>query len=118
MGNARQWRCIWKGRSFVMRVQASLESESSVLGGLLLDNNAWDRVSDVAVPVATAWWPAGGARLERGLGPAEQTLANWSKFMTCEGYTIGALRVLPHGEHAKCNCGLHISSKVVADEGC
>ncbi len=101
-----------------MRGQASLESESSVLGGLLLDNNAWDRVSDVAVPVAAAWWPAGGARLERGLGPAEQTLANWSKFMTCEGYTIGALRVLPHGEHAKCNCGLHISSKVVADEGC
>ena len=25
----------------------SIEGESSVLGGLLLDNNAWDRVSDV-----------------------------------------------------------------------
>jgi replicative DNA helicase len=25
----------------------SIESESSVLGGLLLDNNAWDRVGDV-----------------------------------------------------------------------
>ena len=25
----------------------SVESESSVLGGLLLDNNAWDRVGDV-----------------------------------------------------------------------
>ena len=25
----------------------SVEGESSVLGGLLLDNNAWDRVSDV-----------------------------------------------------------------------
>jgi replicative DNA helicase len=25
----------------------SIEAESSVLGGLLLDNNAWDRVADV-----------------------------------------------------------------------
>ena len=25
----------------------SMESESSVLGGLLLDNNAWDRVGDL-----------------------------------------------------------------------
>jgi len=29
----------------------SIEAESSVLGGLLLDNNAWDRV-------ATCWWRA------------------------------------------------------------
>ena len=28
----------------------SLESESSVLGGLLLDNNAWDRVGDILTP--------------------------------------------------------------------
>ncbi len=27
--------------------QFSMESESSVLGGLLLDNNAWDRVGDL-----------------------------------------------------------------------
>ena len=27
----------------------SLEAESSVLGGLLLDNNAWDRVADLLV---------------------------------------------------------------------
>ena len=27
----------------------SLEAESSVLGGLLLDNNAWDRVGDVLI---------------------------------------------------------------------
>jgi replicative DNA helicase len=25
----------------------SIEAESSVLGGLLLDNNAWDRVGDL-----------------------------------------------------------------------
>jgi len=29
----------------------SIEGESSVLGGLLLDNNAWDRVSDVVKKV-------------------------------------------------------------------
>ena len=29
--------------------QYSMESESSVLGGLLLDNNAWDRVGDLLV---------------------------------------------------------------------
>ena len=27
----------------------SIEGESSVLGGLLLDNNAWDRVGDILV---------------------------------------------------------------------
>ena len=27
----------------------SIEAESSVLGGLLLDNNAWDRVGDLLV---------------------------------------------------------------------
>ena len=27
----------------------SIESESSVLGGLLLDNNAWDRVADLLI---------------------------------------------------------------------
>ena len=27
----------------------SIEAESSVLGGLLLDNNAWDRVADLLV---------------------------------------------------------------------
>ena len=27
----------------------SMESESSVLGGLLLDNNAWERVGDLLV---------------------------------------------------------------------
>ena len=29
---------------------ASIEAESSVLGGLLLDNSAWDRVGDVIRP--------------------------------------------------------------------
>ena len=29
----------------------SIEAESSVLGGLLLDNNAWDRVGDLLVLV-------------------------------------------------------------------
>jgi replicative DNA helicase len=31
----------------VARAAALDEAESSVLGGLLLDNNAWDRVADV-----------------------------------------------------------------------
>ena len=37
----------------------SIESESSVLGGLLLDNSAWDRVGDLLVEGAVPGWSCG-----------------------------------------------------------
>ena len=33
----------------------SVEAEQSVLGGLLLEFSAWDKVGDLLVPPSTAW---------------------------------------------------------------
>ena len=36
----------------------SIEGESSVLGGLLLDNTAWDRVGDILLEADVSLFPA------------------------------------------------------------
>jgi len=75
---------------------------------------------------ASAKWAAGPAldgrrdmplalRLSEGLGHAAQVGMNLRKFVVAERYPFGPPGALPDWEHAKCDGGLHVGVKVVAD---